>query len=432
MKASATRYDAVVIGAGAAGLAAAADLARGGLGVLVLEARDRVGGRVHTLRDPAHPVAVELGAEFVDVPGPDWDALRAAGGAAIRSVGGMWEAEGGDARRAEWDRTLGPVLDRLADPPERDQSFDDFLREHCVDLDEEVHAAARRYIEGFHAARADRVGVHWLAAAAEGGGGGGGEVRFHPIPGFDAVIEGLRAALPPEVEIRLDSAVTELRWSEGAVEIETARGVVHASRVVLTLPLGVLQRGDVRFTPAIPEVDEAVRGLEMGHVIKVTLRFRAAFWDDALRFAEGEPGTEEIKFLMSGASFPTFWTASPVVAPVITAWAGGGAAERLLARGADPVAEALAALARVTGVERERVEAALEQSYFYDWAADPWTRGAYSYLPVGGMEAQERLRRPVRHTLFFAGEATTGGGNNATVAGAIESGRRAAREVLAA
>lgn len=168
----------------------------------------------------------------------------------------------------------------------------------------------------------------------------------------------------------------------------------------------------------------------MGHVVKVTMRFREAFWDDALRFGEGEPGTEEIKFLMSNEAFPTCWTTSPVMAPVLTAWAGGTAAERFIA-GGNPVAAAVEAVARVTGVELSRVEALLERACHHDWDADPFSRGAYSYLPVGGMEAQARPRQPVRDTLFFAGEATAGGGNNATVAGAIESGRRAAREVIA-
>lgn len=427
-----TRYDVAVVGAGAAGLAAAGDLARAGRSVLVLEARDRIGGRVHTLHDPAHPLAVELGAEFVDVPGPDWDSLRAAGGAAIRSVGGMWEVERGLARRAEWERTLGPVMARLAHPPEHDTNFATFLRDRCADLDPEIRAAAVRYVEGFHAARSDRVGVHWLAAAAEGGGGGGGDVRFHPLPGFDAVIEGLRRALAPDVEVRTGRAVTEIAWSPGEVRLRTAGGVVHARSAVITLPLGILQLppdapGAVRFAPALPEVAEAARGLEMGHVVKVTMRFREAFWDDALRF-DADPGTEEIKFLMSGEAFPTLWTTSPVKAPVLTAWAGGTAAERILARG-DPVALALEAAACVTGVDRARVDGLLERAYHHDWNADPFSRGAYSYLPVGGMEAQARLRQPVRDTLFFAGEATAEGGNNATVAGAIESGRRAAREV---
>lgn len=427
--------DVAVVGAGAGGLAAAGELSRAGRSVVVLEARERIGGRVHTLHDPAHPLPVELGAEFVDVPGPDWDALRAAGGAAIRSVGGMWEAEGGRARRAGLEHSIGPVMERLSPPPERDATFADFLRDRCADLDGDVRAAAVRFVEGFHAARADRVGVHWLAAAAEGGGGGGGDERFHPLPGFDAVIEGLRRGLAPGVEVRTSCGVTEIAWSPGEVRIQTADGVVHARSAVITLPLGILhlaphEPGAVRFAPEIPEILEAARGLEMGQVVKVTMRFRDAFWDDTLRFDEGEPGTEEIEFLMSDEAFPACWTVSPVKAPVLTAWAGGTAAERIIAAG-DPVAAAIDAVARVAGAGRARAEALLECAYHHDWSADPYSRGAYSYVPVGGLEAQARLRQPVRDTLFFAGEATAEGGNNATVAGAIESGRRAARELIA-
>jgi monoamine oxidase len=418
--------DVVVIGAGAAGLAAAGALSRAGVCVVVREARDRVGGRVHTLHDPAHPLPVELGAEFVDVPGPDWDALRAAGGVAVRSVGGMWEVDAGRARRADMD-AVGRVMDRLPGPPEPDRTFAAFLRERCADMGEEARALAVRYVEGFHAAPADRVGVHWLAAAGEGGGGG--DVRFHPLPGFDAVIEGLRRGLAPGVAVRLADPVREVHWRAGAVETHGDGGTVRARCAVVTLPLGVLRAGDaVRFHPRPAALDAP--GLEMGSVAKVTMRFREAPWDDALRFPPGEPGTDEVKFLMSSGAFPACWTPAPVRAPVLTAWAGGPAAERL--RGADPVDAAVDALARLLGMHRAAVEGALEAAYHHDWDADPFSRGAYSYLGVGGMEAPAALRLPLEGTLFFAGEATAEGGGNATVAGAIESGRRAAREARAA
>jgi len=163
----------------------------------------------------------------------------------------------------------------------------------------------------------------------------------------------------------------------------------------------------------------------------VVLRFRRPFWEEALRFGAGEdgPGTREVKFLMGDGAFPTWWTPSPVQAPLLTAWAGGDAALRVLA-GGDPVGTALASLAGMLGVERARVEAELEEGFFHDWQADPFARGAYSYGPAGALEARAELARPVGDTLFFAGEATAAGGWNGTVDGAIGSGRRAAREIL--
>ncbi|HEX6911827.1 MAG TPA: FAD-dependent oxidoreductase, partial [Longimicrobium sp.] len=139
---------------------------------------------------------------------------------------------------------------------------------------------------------------------------------------------------------------------------------------------------------------------------------------------------EEVKFFQPvGGRFNVWWTPSPVRAPVLTAWAGGTAAERMKADGTDPVEAALDDLAGWLGVPRAEVEAELDEWHHHDWAADPYARGAYSYVPAGALDAQARLARPVDDTLFFAGEATCRHGMNSTVEGALGSGRRAAREI---
>ncbi|MBV9772895.1 MAG: FAD-dependent oxidoreductase [Gemmatimonadetes bacterium] len=432
--------EVVVIGAGVAGLAAARDLAAEGVPVLVLEARGRVGGRVHTLHDPALPLPVELGAEFIDVPGPAWEAMRAAGGAAYRSAGGMWEVRGGRAAAVDWDGTLGPVMERLASPPDPDLPFRAWLDRDFPGLDGHARAQALRYVEGFHAADADRVSVRWLAETAQGEGGGGGEVRWHPLGGFDRVPLALRAGLAPHGRVRLGVTVTEVRWERGGVEVRcraTGGGEldpVRARRVLVTLPLGVLQapdgaEGAVRFVPEVADRREAMGRLAMGHVLKVTLHLRSALWEEVLRFPEDADGTEEHKMFMGAEAVPTWWTPSPVCAPSIVGWAGGAGARRAL-EGGDPVGAAVGSLARMLGVERRRVEAELEGVHRHDWDADPFARGAYSYVPAGGLEAQRALGAPVEDTLFWAGEATATGGWNGTVDGAMTSGRRAAREIL--
>jgi monoamine oxidase len=433
--------EVVVIGAGVAGLAAARELAAHGVAATVLEARGRIGGRVHTVHDPASPLPVELGAEFIDVPGAAWEAMRAAGGAAYRSTGGMWEVRGGSAVPLDLEGSVERVLGRLDPPPKRDRPFREWLAEQrgVAGHDREL---ALRYVEGFHAAEPDRVGVRWLAETTGQEGGGGGEVRFHPLGGFGRVAEGLRGGPGPGCGLRLNTVAAEVRWNEDGVEVRCRSRwgaelePVRARRALVTLPLGVLQapegaEGAVRFVPEVPGKAEAAGALAMGSVVKVVLRFRRPFWEEALRFGAGEdgPGTREVKFLMGDGAFPTWWTPSPVQAPILTAWAGGGAALRVLA-GGDPVGTALASLAGMLGVERARVEAELEECRFHDWQADPFARGAYSYGPAGALEARAELGRPAGDTLFFAGEATAAGGWNGTVDGAIESGRRAAREIL--
>lgn len=433
------RVDVVVVGAGVAGLAAARDLCGAGVGVRVLEARGRTGGRVYTLRDGAHPLPVELGAEFIDVPGEVWEVFRAAGGAAFRSVGGYWLVDAGRAEPADFG-AMGEVMDRLAPPPEPDLTFRAFLDQRCADVDPAVREMAAHYVEGFHAAPVERVGAAWLAQAEEGTGGGGGDVRHQPLGGFERVADALRVEVDARGALRLNTVVDRVAWKPGGVEVHarsragTPLPPVRARAALVTVPLGVLQApedapGAIRFDPAPRETLDAARRLGVSHVVKVTFRFRSFLWDRV----QGVGEQDEAKFFQpEGGRFNVWWTPSPVRAPVLTAWAGGSAAERMEAEGIDPVDVALDELARWLGLSRQAVEADLEDWHRHDWAADPYARGAYSYVPAGALDAQAAIARPVEGTLFFAGEATCGQGMNSTVEGALRSGRRAAREILTA
>jgi len=163
----------------------------------------------------------------------------------------------------------------------------------------------------------------------------------------------------------------------------------------------------------------ALAHIEVGHVVKIILRFRERFWDD-FNFLHAE-----------NADFPTWWTSAPVRAPILTGWAGGHAADRLLAEGAEAIgSRAIQSLASLLGVSRRRVASQLDAVHMHDWQADPFSRGAYSYAGVGGSGAHRELARPLSKTLFFAGEATSSD-ETGTVSGAIASGRRAARSLIA-
>jgi monoamine oxidase len=129
---------------------------------------------------------------------------------------------------------------------------------------------------------------------------------------------------------------------------------------------------------------------------------------------------------------PTWWSAAPVRAPILTGWAGGHAADALLAEGDEAMIDrALDSLAKTFGMRRRTVDDQLAGTYTHNWQSDLFSRGAYSYAAVGGSGAHQTLARPLRSTLFFAGEATSSD-QTGTVAGAIETGRRAARELLKA
>jgi monoamine oxidase len=174
----------------------------------------------------------------------------------------------------------------------------------------------------------------------------------------------------------------------------------------------------------MPEKQRALGGLEMGDVVKLAFAFSERFWEP--RFPD------ELGFLIApGEHFRGWWTGYPLFAPILVAWAGGPAADALA--GLDRlqrVDRALESLVRLVRVPRAVVDDQVVAWDTHDWAADPFARGAYSYVRVGGLEAQAILARPVENTLFFAGEATELAGHQATVHGAVSAGQRAADEVL--
>jgi monoamine oxidase len=140
-----------------------------------------------------------------------------------------------------------------------------------------------------------------------------------------------------------------------------------------------------------------------------------------------------LSFLLSDDDvMPTWWTSHPVLVPTLTGWAAGPRAARLAGQPERAVVEqAVAALARVLDMERGPLDERLDGWSFHDWSADPFSRGAYSYVCAGGLDAPRQLGLPIEETLFFAGEATDPNGHTGTVHAALASGRRAADEVLA-
>jgi len=240
--------------------------------------------------------------------------------------------------------------------------------------------------------------------------------------------------------------VESVAWRRGQVEASyrsaagTQTRLVRARTAVVTLPLGVLKAapaepGGVRFEPVPAVLRAAVEKLEVSYACKLALRFREAFWEEPGFFrrrvapALGEPNRIDFLHDRKG-DFPTWWTANPWRVPVLTAWAGGPHADALSELGeAGLVDRALASLARALGLARSRLEDLLESWRAHDWRRDPCSRGAYSYVGVGGLPAQRALGRPCEGTLFFAGEATEPD-EMGTVSGAIASGQRAARQIL--
>jgi monoamine oxidase len=287
------------------------------------------------------------------------------------------------------------------------------------------------WVEAYDAAEPDRVSVRFLARERAAEEQIQGERAFRLAGGYDGIPHALRARIPPERGIvHLETIATEVQWQRGAVTVEAGtpegatRGPFSARRLIVAVPLGVLQAGLVRFTPSLLDKEKAVRGLEMGHVFKLAFAFTDRFWEP--RFPD------ELGFLITpDEPFKGWWTGYPVYAPVLVAWSGGPSADALAGLSSTAqVDRALESLAKLLGEGRAFIDRQLVTWATHDWAADPFARGAYSYVLTGGMEAQANLARPVEQTLFFAGEATELAGHQATVHGALFAGVRAADEVI--
>lgn len=428
--------DVVVIGAGAAGLAAALELGRHGVAVQVLEARDRVGGRILTRHEPGVPMPLELGAEFIHGRSSAiFRRLRRAGMLAVDLTGSRWKRD--RARLASADRLFQQLHAQLASVPRprRDLPFAEFLDGPARrKLNPAVREFARRLVEGFDAADATRVSTYSILREWAGEAGADAPT-FRPLGGFGRLLEAMTAELQSlGVALRLATEVQRVEWQPGAVCVAGRSAgesfEVRARRAVITLPLGVLQLPDhasrsVQFSPPLQGKQAALAGLDVGPVLKVLLHFREPFWE---RIARGR--YRDVSFFnLPRADFPTFWSTLPLRSNVLVAWAGGMYAARMAGWSNERIAAtALRCLGTLFGGGHARRH--FSGSHVHDWQADPFAVGAYSYVLAGAARARRQLAQPLQQTLYFAGEAADVEGESGTVAGALQSGERAAREII--
>jgi len=428
--------DILIIGAGAAGLAAARELSIAQLKVIVLEARDRIGGRINTHLDR---FPIELGAEFVHGKPPETLTIVERAHLTLQKIPNLhWHVHDGILTKSgEFWSKVEKLTEEMSEYTGPDQAFSEFLDDYSRKTQiEDIRSIATLYVEGFHAAHADNISVHGLNKTNQAAEKIEDDKQFRIQEGYNRLAQTLHDdAVVHGASFHLNAAVDEVNWKRDQVDVLTTAGKrFKARRLLITLPLPLLQRRDeVRFNPSLAETQNAANKLAMGHVIKVLLRFREPFWKDLRVLGEHDSttGLKDLTYTHSpDESLPTWWTQFPVITPLLAGWAGGTRAERLSGESDDALLDhALESLTHIFQTSKATLEEMLEEFYTHNWQRDPFSHGAYSYIPIHGTDAPSQLAQPLEDTLFFAGEATNTEGHQGTVHGAIATGLRAAREI---
>jgi monoamine oxidase len=406
--------DIAIIGAGAAGLGAAHALKHSGLSTLVLEARDRVGGRAHTIM---------ASSDVVFDVGCGW--LHSADQNSFVKIA--------EQLNFEIDKTLPPWRERAYGKAFPKDERDDFMAalEAFYDRAEQAAKSARKnrrdsaaslclepgnrwnpmidaistYING---CELDQVSILDMDAYEDT------EINWRVRRGYGALVAAYGASCP----IALNCEVTLIDHSGKRIRIETSRGTLTAAKVIVTVPTNLIADEAIRFDPPLPAKVDAARGLPLGLADKVTL---------ALDEPEALPTEGNLRGATMRTEMGTYHI-RPFGQACIEGFFGGRYAQSL--EDAGPGAIAAASIDEIVGFLGNDFRRKLKPLAESRWAHDPFARGSYSHALPGHADKRAVLAAPVDGRLFFAGEATSPGFFS-TAHGARDSGERAAGEVLA-
>ena len=426
-------YDVAIIGAGMAGMAAARLLGPE-LKVLLLEARDRVGGRMYTVPDilrKLSPHGIELGAQYIHgSKAATWELIEELG---IRTrpsdiLGGpqfrryipgqeppppnrKTPAQLTAEIRAAWKAYDGP-----------DISLQEFVQTLDLTPAQERSAAVQAISWSSEPSR-----LSIKAAVIDGTlRDNYADQDFQIIGGYSTLANKMAADL--KGKIQLSSTVTDIFWREGLTGLSYNYNRVSTSltarRLIITLPIGVLQSQQLSIQPPLPHWKlQSIDALEMGQVVVVALQFSDPLWRDEM------PGPGGWRTPDQRISFQLPHPASAAGRSVI-GWFAGSAAQQLSDLGERAgLQQVLSWLSEASGLQN--LKSRINWYRYKDWVSDPFSQGSHSFTRPGGHGQRERLAEPVASTVFFAGEATAPPPHYQTVHGAYMSGKRVAAEVAA-
>ena len=402
--------EVVIVGGGAAGIAAARRLAKAAIDCLVIEARPRLGGRAWTVTD-ASGYALDLGCGWLHSADRNpWTTIAEEEGRIIDRSPPPWQKPAlpiGFARteQQEFGHAQQAFYRRLDGAAERepDRPADAFLERGCR-WNALIDAVAT-YITG---AELKRVSAHDFDNYADN------NVNWRQPDGFGATIAGYGNGL----SVMLDCPVLQIDHSGRRLKIETAKGAITADQAIVTLPSALIADKEFLFAPALPEKTDAARGLPLGLNDKLFLSL-----DGAEEFA-----SDSRLFGHTDRTATATYHFRPFGRPLIEVYFGGTYAAELEAEGEDAFfAAASSDLAGLLGAAFIR---RVKPVQLHRWGADPFARGSYSYALPGKAGCRATLALPVNERLFFAGEACSIN-DFSTAHGGFHTGISAAEQVIA-
>lgn len=423
--------DVIIIGAGAAGLMAAHELSKVGKQVTVLEARNRIGGRIHTLNDNLH---AELGAEFVhgDLP-VTLRLLKEAGIELLPASGEMWHSRDGKfSKNAEQFEHWDLMMDKL-NGLKTDISIGDFLQQ---DFGDEKYTTLRawvtRFVSGYDTADSFNASAFALRREWQSEDDG---AQHRVKGGYGRMINYLvNTSEQNGVQFYLNAIAKRIHWTHGQVEVITfGSESFKAKQLIIALPLGVLKADTSReaaitISPSIGACEEAISQIGFGSVVKVLLQFKTAFWEDQ---SITGVNLSDMGFILSGEAIPTWWTQHPLPSTLLTGWLGGPSAGRKKDMSdSELLEEGLQSLSRIFKIDINKLKNDLFASHVAHWTIDPFTLGSYAYDTLESTEARKVLSMPIDHTIYFAGEYLYDGPAMGTVEAALTSGLETAGKLI--
>ena len=417
------RENIIIVGGGVAGLITARELLKQGYSVTILEASDRLGGRIHTAYNSSFDRPVEKGAEFIHGNPPLTVQLLKEAGIEYMTVRGTMTGMTNGEWKTQDDFTPGwEELMKQMNELREDLTMDEFLEKNFSDRKyEELRRSVIRFAQGFDLADTSKASVlslreEWMGEEGE---------QFRVPGGFDQLINYLEKQCKESgCLIHTSTVVTKIQWQKNDVTIITSdEKTYNSNKIIVTVSLGVLQAEPevIFFQPGIDEYFEAAKKIGFGSVVKVLLQFKETFWEEKKK---------NIGFLFINEVIPTWWTQLPSSYPLLTGWAGGPQAWQLENKDDNAILEiALQSLSSVFKKPINELKELLTASAVANWINDPYSKGGYSYCTTESAKALKIFDTPIQDTIFFAGEAFYDGPSPGTVEAALVSAKNVVEKI---